>query len=158
MYRNYTDNLIALEAFKAGEFDLIKEYRSRTWVRQHAGVKWDDGRILKADMPTRNGYYMQSYNLNMRRPLFQDIRVREALGYTYDFETLNKTKVFTRANSVFNNSSSPPRACPVPRSWRCWSHSAPNCRRGFSARPSSHHAPTPSRWRCAATCSRHASC
>jgi hypothetical protein len=43
-------------------------------------------------------------------------------------------------------------------SWRCWSPSAPNCRRGFSARPSSHHAPTPSRWRCAATCSRHASC
>ena len=40
----------------------------------------------------------------MRRPLFQDIRVREALGYTYDFETLNKTKVFTRANSAFNNS------------------------------------------------------
>ena len=29
-----------------------------------------------------SGYYMQSYNLNMRRPLFQDIRVREALGYT----------------------------------------------------------------------------
>jgi microcin C transport system substrate-binding protein len=104
VYRNYTDNLIALEAFKAGEFDLIKEYRSRTWVRQHAGVKWDDRRILKVDMATRNGYYMQSYNLNMRRPLFQDIRVREALGYTYDFETLNKTKVFTRANSAFNNS------------------------------------------------------
>ncbi len=104
VYRNYTDNLIALEAFKAGEFDLIKEYRSRTWVRQHAGVKWDDQRILKADLPTRIGYYMQSYNLNMRRPLFQDIRVREALGYTYDFETQNKTKIFTRANSAFNNS------------------------------------------------------
>ncbi len=104
VYRNYTDNLIALEAFKAGEFDLIKEYRSRTWVRQHAGVKWDDRRIVKADLATRNGYYMQSYNLNMRRPLFQDILVREALGYTYDFETLNKTKVFTRANSEFNNS------------------------------------------------------
>lgn len=104
VYRNYSDNLIALEAFKAGEFDLIKEYRSRTWVRQHAGAKWDDRRIVKADLPTRNGFYMQSYNLNMRRPLFQDIRVREALNYTYDFETLNKTKVFKRANSAFNNS------------------------------------------------------
>ncbi len=104
VYRMYSDNLIALEAFKAGEFDLVKEYRSRTWVRQHKGPKWDDGRIVKADIPTRNGYYMQSYNLNLRRPLFQDIRVREALVYTYDFETLNKTKVFKRVNSVFNNS------------------------------------------------------
>ena len=52
VYRNYTDSLIALEAFKAGEYDLIKEYRSRTWVRQHAGVKWDDKRIVKADLTT----------------------------------------------------------------------------------------------------------
>ena len=114
VYRNYTDSLIALEAFKAGEYDLIKEYRSRTWVRQHTGVKWDDKRIVKADLPTRNGYYMQSYNLNMRLPLFQDIRVREALNYTYDFETLNKTKVFTRANSEFNNSDFAAEGLPGP--------------------------------------------
>jgi len=104
VYRNYGDDAVAREAFKAGEFDLMKEYRARAWVRQHKGVKWDDGRIVKADMRTRNGYYLQSYNLNMRKPLFQDMRVREALGYTYDFETLNKTKVFTRASSAFNNS------------------------------------------------------
>ena len=114
VYRNYSDNLIALEAFKAGEFDLIKEYRSRTWVRQHAGVKWDDGRIVKADMPTGFGYYMQAYNINMRRPIFQDILVREALGYTYDFETSNKTKVFQRVNSAFNNSEFAAQGLPGP--------------------------------------------
>ncbi len=103
VYRMYSDNLIALEAFKAGEFDLLKEYRSRTWVRQHAGVKWEEGRIVKVDMQTAFGNYMQAYNINMRRPLFQDIRVREALVYTYDFETLNRTKVFKRVNSEFNN-------------------------------------------------------
>jgi peptide/nickel transport system substrate-binding protein/microcin C transport system substrate-binding protein len=114
VYRMYSDNLIALEAFKAGEFDLIKEYRSRSWVRQHKGPKWDDGRIVKADMPTGFGYYMQAYNINMRRPLFQDIRVREALGYTYDFETLNKTKVFKRVNSAFNNSEFAAQGTPGP--------------------------------------------
>ena len=103
VYRMYSDNLIALEAFKAGEFDLIKEYVSRTWVRQHGGAKWDDGRIVKATMATGYGNYMQAYNINMRRPLFQDIRVREALVYTYDFETLNRTQVFKRVNSEFNN-------------------------------------------------------
>ena len=114
VYRMYSDNLIALEAFKAGEFDLIKEYRSRTWVRQHKGVKWDDGRIVKADLQTGFGYYMQAYNINLRRPLFQDIRVREALVYTYDFENVNKTGQFRRANSLFNNSIFAAEGQPTP--------------------------------------------
>ncbi|MCW5609570.1 MAG: ABC transporter substrate-binding protein [Rubrivivax sp.] len=114
VYRMYSDNLIALEAFKAGEFDLIKEYRSRTWVRQHKGVKWDDGRIVKSDMKTGFGWYMQAYNINLRRPLFQDIRVREALVHTYDFETLNKTRVFTRVQSAFNNTEFAARGTPGP--------------------------------------------
>ena len=103
VYRMYADNLIALEAFKAGEFDLVKEYRARTWVRQHAGPKWDDGRIVKAPMRTAIGQYMQSFHTNMRRPLFQDIRVREALCLSYDFESANKTRQFQRVESCFNN-------------------------------------------------------
>jgi len=83
-------------------------------VRSHAGQKWDDKRIVKADMATGYGYYMQSYNINMRRPIFQDIRVREALVYTYDFETLNKTKVFKRCSSVFNNSEFSAQGTPGP--------------------------------------------
>lgn len=114
VYRMYSDNLIALEAFKAGEFDLIKEYGSRSWVRSHAGTKWNAGRIVKVDLLTGFGYSMQAYNINMRRPIFQDIRVREALGYTYDFEALNKTKVFKRVNSQFNNSEFAAQGIPGP--------------------------------------------
>lgn len=104
VYRNYSDDAVAREAFKAGEFDLMKEYRARAFVRQHAGVKWDDGRIAKTILPTRYGQYLQSYQLNLRRPMFQDVRVREALGLTYDFEIRNKTRMFKRASSMFNNS------------------------------------------------------
>ncbi len=104
VYRNYTDQAVAREAFKAGEFDLLKEYGSRSWVRQHKGPKWDDGRIVKASMATGFGQMMQSYQLNLRREKFKDIRVREALGWTYDFETINKTKAFTRVQHLFNNS------------------------------------------------------
>ncbi|MDE2612117.1 MAG: ABC transporter substrate-binding protein [Burkholderiales bacterium] len=105
VYRMYSDSAVAREAFKAGEYDLMKEYSSRAFVRQHAGIKWDDGRIVKAVLPTRFGYYMQSYQLNLRRPIFHDMRVREALVYTYDFDTLNnKTHTFKRCNSMFNNS------------------------------------------------------
>ena len=104
VYRNYTDDAVAREAFKAGEFDLYKEYRGRAWLRQHKGPKWDDGRIVKAALHTRYGAHLQSYNLNLRRPKFQDIRVREALGYSLNFEGSNKTGLYLRASSEFNNS------------------------------------------------------
>jgi len=114
VYRNYQDNEVAFEAFKAGEFDLYKEYSSRAWVRKHKGVKWNDQRILKVSLDTGFGQQLQSYQLNLRQPKFQDIRVREALGYTYDFETVNKTGVFTRASSVFNNSEFAAQGTPSP--------------------------------------------
>ena len=104
IYRNYTDQAVSREAFKAGEFDILKEYGARSWVRQHKGVKWDDKRILKQSLVTGYGQFMQIYAINMRRPIFADMRVREALIYTYDFENVNKTGLFRRANSLFNNS------------------------------------------------------
>ena len=104
VYRYYQDEAVATEAFKAGEFDLVRVYGASVWVRQHQGPKWDDGRIVKQALPIGTGEGLQSYYLNLRRPLFQDIRVREALGLTYDFETSNRYHLFKRANSVFNNS------------------------------------------------------
>ncbi len=104
IYRNYADMAVSREAFKAGEFDLLKEYGGRSWVRQHNGPKWDDGRIVKRSFVTGFGQLMQSYIINLRRPLFQDIRVREALVLTYDFDTINKTGIYKRADSLFNNS------------------------------------------------------
>jgi peptide/nickel transport system substrate-binding protein/microcin C transport system substrate-binding protein len=114
VYRYYQDNTIAREAFKAGEFDIFKEYGARSWVRQHKGPKWDDGRIVKDPFETATGQGLQSYQLNLRRPIFQDIRVREALGYTYDFETLNRLKQFKRCNSLFNNSEFAAAGLPSP--------------------------------------------
>jgi microcin C transport system substrate-binding protein len=104
VYRYYKDEAVATEAFKAGEFDLVRVYGASVWMRQHKGPKWDDGRILKQAFPIGTGQGLQSYQLNMRRPLFQDIRVREALGLTYDFETNNRYRLFKRASSVFSNS------------------------------------------------------
>ena len=104
IYRYYKDQAVAREAFKAGEFDVFKEYSARSWARQHAGAKWDDGRIRKEPFATETGQGLQAYILNLRRPLFQDRRVREALGLTYDFDTLNKNGQYKRSHSLFNNS------------------------------------------------------
>ena len=104
VYRYYQDEAVATEAFKAGEFDLVRVYGSGVWVRQHKGPKWDDGRIVKKAFRYGTGQGLQAYMLNLRRPIFQDIRVRKALGLTYDFETNNRYHLLKRANSEFNNS------------------------------------------------------
>ncbi len=115
VYRFYKDDTVATEAFKAGEFDLIRVLGARTWTRQHKGPKWDDGRIRKELFQTSFGQMLQAFDLNLRRPVFQDIRVREALGLTYDFDTLNnRFRMFKRASSAFNNSEFAASGLPSP--------------------------------------------
>ncbi len=104
VYRFYKDNDVAREAFKAGEFDLLKEYSARSWVRQHTGPKWASGQIKKDLFPTAFGVMQQAFDFNLRRAKYQDIRVREAVALTYDFEmTVNRYKQYIRADSMFAN-------------------------------------------------------
>ncbi|HEX6019483.1 MAG TPA: extracellular solute-binding protein [Burkholderiaceae bacterium] len=103
-YHLYNDEAVAREAFKAGDFDIFKEYRASAWVRQHQGAKWRDGRIVKRAFETSTGQGLQAIRLNVRRPLFQDIRVREALLLAWDFDRYNQYGTFKHAHSLFNNS------------------------------------------------------
>ncbi len=114
VYRYYQDEAVATEAFKAGEFDLVRVYSARIWVRQHKGRLWDEGRIIKQAFPIATGQGLQAYELNLRRPIFQDIRVREALNWTYDFDTNNRYHLYKRAYSVFNNSEFAAQGPPSP--------------------------------------------
>ena len=55
--------------------------------------------------PSADG--MQAFVVNLRRPLFQDPRVRQAIGLAFDFEWTNRTLFFgqyTRTESFFSNS------------------------------------------------------
>jgi len=103
VYRMYKDDAVRREAFKAGEFDIFKEYRASAYARQHQGDKWRDGRIVKQAFQINTGSMLQAFDFNLRSPKFQDIRVREAIMRAWDFESYNKYGTFTRANSMFNN-------------------------------------------------------
>ena len=114
VYRYYKDETVATEAFKAGEYDIVKVYAASIWARQHKGPKWDDGRIIKMPVETNAGKGLQAYELNLRRPIFSDIRVRQAIVLSYDFETNNRYRRLKRANSVFNNSEFAAAGLPSP--------------------------------------------
>jgi microcin C transport system substrate-binding protein len=116
VYRYYQDEDIAIEAFKAGEYDIVRMYSAAIWERQLRGPKFDSGQIVKRAIHVGTGEGLQAYELNLRRPIFQDIRVRQALVLTYDWETNNRYRDFglKRASSVFNNSEFAAEGLPAP--------------------------------------------
>ena len=107
LYKLYSDDAVRLEAFKAGEFDALVEYRAKIWAKGYVGSKFDNGTLLKKAFLNHNGAGMQGFAMNLRRPIFKDVRVREALGYALDFEWLNRQifyDQYSRINSYFQNS------------------------------------------------------
>lgn len=111
----YRDFTVALEAFKAGEFDFNAEYNSKTWARDYVGSKFRDGRIVKTELEHHNNAGMQGFVFNLRRPLFQDIRVRRALSLALDFAWSNRQLFYNqyqRCDSYFSNSELAARGVP----------------------------------------------
>jgi len=103
----YKDQTVALEAFKAGEFDFISINIAKQWARDMKGGKFSSGKIKKENLIHANNAGMQGFLMNSRRDLFKDPRVRQALGLALDFEWINKSLFhdqYTRTNSYFSNS------------------------------------------------------
>jgi len=106
-YKYYKDSTIALEAFKAGEFDFFFENYSKRWARSHVGPNYDSGKILKRELTHSNNAGMQGFAFNTRRDKFKDVRVRRALSLAFDFEWSNSRlfyNQYVRADSYYSNS------------------------------------------------------
>jgi peptide/nickel transport system substrate-binding protein/microcin C transport system substrate-binding protein len=102
VYRMFKDQDVRREGFKGREFDIYKEYSASQWVRSHRGPKWESGRLVKQTFLIATGSLPQAMQLNLRRPKFQDIRVREAIIRAYDFDKYNRFGSFDAADSLFN--------------------------------------------------------
>lgn len=114
VYRLYKDQAVGREAFKAGEFDIYRELAARAWVRQHQGAKWRDGRIQKRILERSTGQGLQAALFNLRRPIFQDERVREALVLAWDYDKYNRFGTFEPSQSLFSNSDFAASGLPSP--------------------------------------------
>ncbi|MBF0125757.1 MAG: ABC transporter substrate-binding protein [Magnetococcales bacterium] len=113
----YKDPVVALEGFKAGEFDFMAENNSKQWARDYEGPKFAQGLIRKETLPHKRGAGMQGLIFNLRRPVFQDLRVRKALSLAFDFEWSNENLFYgqyTRSNSYFSNSEMEAAGPPSP--------------------------------------------
>lgn len=103
----YKDNNVALEAFFAGEYDYRTENTAKLWETGYNAPPVKDGRIIKEEIPHKRPQGMQGFIFNTRRDVFKDPKVREAIGYAFDFEWSNKQFAYggyKRTDSYFENS------------------------------------------------------
>jgi microcin C transport system substrate-binding protein len=103
----YRDNTVALEALKAGQFDYWLEMTAKNWANAYNIPAVTEGRLIKEQIPNGNPTGMQGFVFNLRRPVFQDVRVRQALSLLLDFEWTNKqlfNGAYVRTRSYFENS------------------------------------------------------
>jgi len=111
----YKDNTAKLEAFKAGEYDLMQVYSAGDWARRVSGKRFESGALIKGEFKHRMPSGFQSYVLNSRMDKLSDPRVREALGLAMDYEWMNRQMFYNsykRVNGLFGNTDCETRGEP----------------------------------------------
>lgn len=103
-YEFFRDDTVAREAFKADQLDWILERSAKEWSTAYDFPAVRENRVIKEKFPIRSSGRMQGWAFNLRRPLFQDAKLRRAFNYAFDFEEMNRqlsTGEYIRDNSYF---------------------------------------------------------
>ncbi|WP_206935674.1 extracellular solute-binding protein [Roseococcus thiosulfatophilus] len=106
-YEYFRDATVAFEAFKAGQIDFRTENIARNWATGYDFPAMRRGLVIRDEIRHELPTGMQAFVMNLRRPLFQDARVREALMTVFDYEWLNANifnGLYARTTSFFSNS------------------------------------------------------
>lgn len=101
-YAYFGDRNVEFEAFKAGDVDYWSENEAKRWANSYDFPAATDGRIKRGvfENPYRVQGVLVGFLPNLRRDIFKDARVRQALNYAYDFEEQNRTLFFDQYNRV----------------------------------------------------------
>jgi peptide/nickel transport system substrate-binding protein len=103
----FREGSVMFEAFKTGQVDLWAEDDPRRWANGYDFPAVKDGRVVKCAFDIGLPAGMTALVFNMRRKVFADARVREALIYLFDFEWINRTLyagLYSRTQSYFERS------------------------------------------------------
>ncbi|HML12329.1 MAG TPA: extracellular solute-binding protein [Xanthobacteraceae bacterium] len=112
----YRDANVHFDAFKRGLYDVREETDATRWKTGYDFPAARDGRVVAEALPNGQPKGMEGFVFNTRRPLFADIRVREALGLLFDFEWINRNYFFDlyrRTGSYFEGSELSARGRPA---------------------------------------------
>ena len=116
-YDFYRDDGSALEAFKAGAADIRRESNPTRWATGYDFPAARDGRVRLEALSHGRPEPMRGFIINTRRPLFRDVRVRQALGLAFDFAWINRSLfrgAYKRSPSYYPNSELAATGLPGP--------------------------------------------
>ncbi len=94
------------QAFVAGEFDVYFDSNPNQWQLAYKFPAVQDGRVKKVETVHSRPTPVFTIIYNMRKAIFQDRAVRQALALALDFDTLNKVvtyNIMKAPNSLFAN-------------------------------------------------------
>jgi microcin C transport system substrate-binding protein len=94
VYRFFNEPENAFEAFQKGELDVYPVYMSRIWNQNATGERFDRNWIVKQKVINHRPVGFQGFAMNLRRPPFDDLRVRQALAWLLDRDRMNQTMMF----------------------------------------------------------------
>ena len=103
----YRDATAMFEAFKAGLIDYRVEDEPNRWRNEYNFSAAKDGRVIKAAISSGLPKGVSGFAFNIRRPVFADRQVREALASMFDFEWINANLydgAYKRSEGFFDDS------------------------------------------------------
>jgi microcin C transport system substrate-binding protein len=89
-YEYFRDSTVALEAFKGDQVDWRTENSAKNWATAYDFPAVRDKKVVLEEFPVRNVGVMQGFAFNIRRPKFQDPRVRRAFNFAFNFDEMNR--------------------------------------------------------------------
>ncbi len=102
-FEYYRNNSVLFEALQKGEYDFKVVTDPRVWHSLLQDESLARHQLLRSSWQNRNPQTL-AMTYNARKPILADARVRQALGYAFDFHWLNQNLfhgMYLRANSVF---------------------------------------------------------
>jgi len=114
VFHYFNDQPNAFESFKKGLIDVYGVYMAHLWVNETIGERFDKNWIVKRLVRNYDPSSFQGFAMNMRRPPFDDVRVRQAMAHLLDRETMNRTMMFNSyflLRSYFEDLYSPANPC-----------------------------------------------
>lgn len=115
LVRYFTGNENAFEALKKRKIDLYPVYSARIYAQETGGSAFQRNWLLKRRVRNHAPIGFQGFAMNMRRPPFDDVRVRTAMAALLDRETMNRTMMngaYFLLNSYYTDLYDEKHPCP----------------------------------------------
>ena len=116
-YEYFRERQVGFEGFKSGVITFQEDFTSINWAKSYDFPAVQDGRVKKETIADNAPRGVQAWWMNTRLTKFQDVRVRQALGFAFDFEWTNRNIMFglyKRTWSYFQNSDMAATGKPSP--------------------------------------------